>query len=117
MILNEYGETLCPECNEDCFEFEEMTEDEEREKKNFFQNQFIVCPDKSSDDNYENRCLWDDWDLLKEFLEKRKDIFFYTLLSCEEDTIYISKGYHFVNRLGYYLSYNDIPMDNDIRYC
>lgn len=112
---NEDYETICPECNDICFEFEEMSDEDIKKLQGFFENNLLIPPDRK-DIKDDSRFLWDDWDILKSFLAENKNVYLYTLISCEEDTMYISKGNHYINRVGYYLSFDDIPFENDIRY-
>lgn len=78
----------------------------------FFNDYIFLYQDKEKEAN--DDLLWDDYDILKDIIKSRKDIFLYTLVEGDDDTAYISKGYHWVNRMGYYVSTNDIRMDDDI---
>lgn len=100
-----------------------MTKKEDMLVQEFYSNakQYLI-PIKESTGNESSLqdYLWDDYKSLSEFVRTKdnEDLFFYTIVTGDEDTAWIVKGCKYANRVGYLITSEDIKgfPEDGIRY-
>lgn len=77
---------------------------------------FLIAEDKKNDDP-PYKYMHDDYNLLekqlKEFKKEHGDVYGYTLVDGEGNTLILVKGFRWVNRLGYFVTKEDIHFKED----
>ena len=122
IIETEEHDEGCPVCKGDCIEVTMMTDEEEKILEKFFTdniNNFVMpYPDEelNHNDSYMEQPSWEDFHAIKQ-MPNKDELFFYTVVHCDNDEAWLLDGYHFINRIGYFVSTKkiDIPEDG-IRY-
>ena len=111
----------CPKCGGDCMEFNEMTEDQIAQLDHFFDDNLdcFIKPMESflsEETDDDEKLLWDDFEAAKE-VASLDGVTTYTLVSCDNDEMWIIDGWHFVNRVGYFFTSEKIAIPEEgLRY-
>lgn len=120
-VENEDGEETCPDCGGSCIEVELMTEEQKSILNNFFtQNlEHFIIPDGIELDHeeaYHHQLLFEDFKAACE-ISNKEEVYSYTVVECDGDEAWLIEGWHYVNRIGYYLTNKkiDIP-EEGLRY-
>ncbi len=90
----------------------QLTEDEFDTKYPLVRNH--IDPNASWSDNEGPGCLFETYGEEVEFVRQQDPLTIWTVIDGDDDDMYITSGYHFVNRLGYLISTVPVPPDVDI---
>lgn len=93
----------------------ELNEKEVKILSKFFKHDFVVANDKSNEDG-PYKYLIDDFKKAKELLRSNPNYKCFTLVDAEDEEAWILKDWHVVNRIGYFITLDDIDFKEDIRY-
>ncbi len=94
-------------------DFSDLIDDEAID--NFFNSSTFLVPEGKEDEDEPSKYLFEDYDLVRRTLCAQPELYSYTLIE-EDGEAYIIDGYHFVNRMGYFISDTKIEMPESIRY-
>lgn len=121
IVETEETDEGCPECGGSCIEIELMTEDQESALTSFFEQNLenFIVPDGTEldpEEAYHHQLLWEDFKEACE-ISNREGIYSYTVVECDGEEAWLIEGWHYVNRIGYYLTNKkiDIP-EEGLRY-
>lgn len=121
IVENELTDEGCPDCGGDCIEFNWMSEEAEQELLKFFEDNLdsFITPFSepiNSDESPHEQLLWENFKTAKEMANK-EGVFTYTVIECDGEEAWISKGWHFVNRIGYFFTTKEIEIPEEgLRY-
>lgn len=84
-----------------------------------FDNQYPLVrnhidPNASWSDNEGPGCLFETYGEEVEFVRQQNPLTIWTIIDGDDDDMYITSGYHFVNRIGYLISTVPVPPEVDI---
>jgi hypothetical protein len=84
-----------------------MSQEELELVDRFYDNDenFIYSPD--------GELMWTDFKEAKEYIDNHPEVFCYTSIEGDYDTIWLLPGYRYVNRLGYLITKIDMQISED----
>lgn len=88
-----------------------MTKEDEQELERFLEEGDFVIQDNRVDQEGSWGKIWDDYDKVRAYMKENPDSTIYTIISGEDNTDWIWKGWHIVNRWGYMITRNNVEMD------
>lgn len=81
--------------------------------------EFLIPAKENSTEDSPYKYLWDDFPAVKkklnEFDDKEPGLYCYTLVE-DDGNAYITSNWHFVNRIGYFISNKKVDPNINIRY-
>lgn len=87
----------------------------DKEKIDDFFSKDLIAAKENAAECFLEKYLWDNYSNLNEFIQKNNEIFhFYTLI--DDEGGWIVKGRKVINRIGYFISREDIEIKEPIRY-
>lgn len=84
---------------------------------NFFEKNeklFVEVPNLyGSNLGFQDRFLFDDYYSAKNMIDSNKDLFTYTLVEGDDDSLWIVDGWHYVNRHGYFFTTEKLELPKE----
>ena len=90
---------------------------DQQQLESFYANGDFIEPDnQQAGSPIQGSLLWEDYKEVKGYILNDSNLFVYTVVAEGEDA-YILDGYHYIDRIGYFLSRTPINLPSDgIRY-